>query len=229
MQNSREYFIAVYTNQCKDYCDELFFNNLKQLAKEATICIVDNSNDNGKYFVRIRELMGHTPNVIYHHVVIPQEPKRTQFLRNVCESVNKCREEFLKTMCTKFLVIESDVIPPVDLLDKFDATINFLNIFYPREDMDWGAIGGTYYEGWHDFANKKGVCPTHHLLSGCTLYKRDCIKEIPFRWELDNINAFPDAYMSVDIQVYGYALYDDYNIKCEHLCMESGARQSKSI
>lgn len=213
-----KYFIAVYTNEVKDYCDEQFFDRVRGIAgHDVPVLILDNTLAPSRYMNRIYDNTVVDKN--YHnfypsHIDVPELPKRTQFLRNVTESVQSLRKSFLESPANfqNFIIIESDVIPPVDLLDRFDRDIRLLNITDPK----WGAIGGIYYEGFHDFL-LGGLHKTHHVLSGCTLYKREMVEKIPFRWSEDNLGAFPDAWMSYDAGPAGFTLYNDHDIKCAHL------------
>lgn len=211
-----KYFIAIYTNLCKDYCDKEFFTRINELKKDNHVNIVDNSSGNNY----LKRLFGLTKANVYK-VNVPVEPKQTQFLRNVTESVSALRQDFLqKGDEDYFLIIESDVIPPVDLLDRFDKTIETL----PK---DWGILGGLYYQGFHDYT-KTGVHKTHHALSGCTVYRRSLVEKYPFRWSVDNLGAFSDAWICYDAgQEFG--IYNDHDIRCEHLHTIHGSRQSHPL
>jgi hypothetical protein len=43
------YFIAVYTNQVKDYCDEVFFSNLYKVSRSEPVFIIDNTVGDSYY------------------------------------------------------------------------------------------------------------------------------------------------------------------------------------
>lgn len=225
MELKNNFFIAVYTNECKDYCDEEFFENLLKLKNNNYLGIVDNTiGDN--YFKKLRKL---APTAAIKKVNPPIEPNSSLFQRNVTESVNSLRDDFLKIGKDYFLIIESDVLPPLDLLNKLQESINYLdNLDYVIEDVKpWGIIGGLYYDGFHDY-NLKGLNKKSHILSGCTLYKRELIEKYPFRYDPDNLGPFPDAWICVDAGKE-YSLWNNHDIICNHLHTKSGTRMSKPI
>jgi hypothetical protein len=231
-----KYFIAVYTNKVKSYCDGQFFARLDEIKGDNYIGIVDNTVGND-YLKRLFKITGEN----VYKINVPSEPKRTQFLRNVEASVNSLRDDFLQRDEKYFLIIESDVLPPYDLLDLLDEDIETLETGYrtrtydwfedetirrnsiPKVEKPWGAIGALYYSGFHDY-EKKGLQPTHHTLSGCTVYKREAVEKYPFRWSSDNLDAFPDAWWSYDAGQQ-YSLWNDHDIHCDHLHSKNGTRQ----
>jgi len=206
-------FICTYTNKCKDYCDKQFFDNLKIISGENEPVVVDNTVGTD-----------YTPKLLSMGVfVVPlwvdPSPERTFFLRSVANSANVLRDIFLASGEDHFLVIESDVTPPHDLLVRLSKRVEELG-------DDWGAIGALYYPGFHDYS-LKGLQQTHHVLSGCTLYNRKLIESTPFRWSEENLDAFPDAFMSLDAKEKGYKLYNDHDIHCGHLYnLKNGSRVS---
>lgn len=218
--------IAVYTNRCKDYCAREFYKSLMELAGNHDIIIVDNSSDSSHAV----ELMwvARSANVEVVHIDVPAEPERTRFLRNVALSANRCREKFLQGDYDHMLVIESDVIPPVDLIPRLKETMVKLNMITNGATLNlkpWGIVGAIYYMGVHDY-NLQGIHPAEHVLSGCTLYKGELLRKYPFRWSEDNLNAFPDAWISQDTREE-YSLWNNHDIICDHLFAGDGSRNSR--
>ena len=214
---SNKYFIAVYTNEVNDYCDEVFFDNLFCVSHGEQVQVIDNSIGD-TYYVKLQNLFVQKgyDNFCINHLHVPEQPKESQFQRNVCDSVNNLRERFLReTGLPYFLILESDVVSPTDLLDKFEKSIGVLDIRNP----DWGIIGGLYYQGFHnyDFDDRAtSLERTHHCLSGCTIYKRELIEKYPFRYNPDDLGAFPDALISQD-SGKEFSLWNEHKIKCEHV------------
>jgi hypothetical protein len=207
-------FIAVYTNECKSYCDELFFNNLlNSNIGNASVNVVDNSVSSD-YYNKLKQY-----NINLYHIDVDREDKRTLFLRNVTESVLFLRDIFLKGKWKYFVILESDVIPEKDWLSYFIEVKDEANI-----------IGGIYYAGFHqpELWWGKKLIPTHHVLSGCAFYHREIIEKFPFRWSVDDLNAFPDAWICYD---YGdKARISNYTkIKCSHLSKENGSRGHEDL
>ncbi len=214
-----KFFLAVYTNVVKDYVDTEFFSNLYKLSRGNPVVIVDNTL-NGTYTDRIETLTHAYPNFHVNWIMVPREPRVSQFQRNVTESVNFLRDEFLKSDCDHMLIVESDVLPPIDVLDRLEESVTHLDQFAGSE---WAIIGGLYYAGFHSY-ELTGLHQTHHCLSGCTLYNRSFLRDNPFRWNESNIGAFPDAWSSIDAQDKGFTIWNNHNIHCEHIEISRGNR-----
>ena len=197
-----DYFIAIYTFGGKSYCEDMFFKRVKKLSKGNPVHIVDNTSSL-YYYEKIKERYAFD-NFTFYHLDIASG--KNQYLRTVAESVNFLRGIFLKTDISKFLIIESDVIPPINLLEKFD------NTSLPK---DAGILGAPYYKDFHDFS-KKGIQKIDHVLSGCTIYKRELIEKYPFRWSTEDLVAFPDAWICRDCK-NDFSMWDNYDIICKHL------------
>ena len=198
------YFIAVYTNKVKEYCDKKFFENLKKAGGD--IFVVDNSKDIS-YTERLRKF-----GLNVEHILVDYYPRNTLFQRNVTHSVNLLRDKFLDSKYKHFIIVESDVIVPVNLIELFEEAMPKAN--------DWAAIGGLYHRGFHNFqrAGIDYILQTHHVLSGCAIYNRDALERFKFRWSWENIGAFPDAWWCHDINhKTDKKLYDYHKIVCEHL------------
>lgn len=199
-------FIGVYTHEVKSYCDKQFFEMLKRLGDTTTrIHIIDNS-PNFDYYYKLNDNFYRF--FYISHIEVSQEPKKTQFLRNVEKSVNKLRDMFLAADFDVFMVIESDVIPPNNVCERMLEYVQKL----PK---NWAALGAKYYKSWHK-VHKIGFWEVHMCLSGCTMYNREVIKKIPFRWSTENLGAFPDAWWCHDAGEKGYKFYD-CDIECKHL------------
>lgn len=215
------FFVAIYTNACKTYCDREFFGRLRELTarSDIQIGIVDNSVGED-YFERLKALISElkfTVPVNLMHIDVDREDRETLFQRNVTESLIELRQQFLKSDKLFFVTLETDIYPKAD------------NLFELFEDVidDADIIGGIYYIGWHNveaFApGADGLHETHHVLSGCTLYKRKVIEKIPFRWSRENLGAFPDAWIAHDN--HGRFRQADYwKIQCKHMTTATGSR-----
>lgn len=212
MELRDKYFVAVYTNEVKDYAAEKFFKPLKTLKTGA---VIDNSSSK-EYHLKLKVLT----ELPVHHLDIPYEPRKSLFQRNVYESVSALRDMFLKTNCEYFMIIESDVIMTDSFIEDIDKSIQKL-------PEGWGAMGCLYYEGFHDY-KKTGINQTHHVLSGITVYKREAIEKYPFRWSEVELGSFPDAWWSFDAGKE-YTLWNDHDLKYEHLHSSNGTRYSKQL
>lgn len=228
-----EYFIAIYTHICKDYCDKQFFERVAQLSNGNPVHVVDNTGkiigkrknkkgfDGSIYFEKLKTICNY-PNFYVYHLDVNKIPSNSLFQRNVKESANHLREIFIKTEFKKFLIIESDVLPPLDLLEKFDKKI-------PLLPSNWGMLGALYHNipGIHN-RDVSGLHQKHHVLSGCTVYQRELIEKYPFRYNQEALSAFPDAFICADA-AKEFTFWDDHDIICEHLHGKHGERQAHPL
>lgn len=210
-------FVAVYTNECKAYCDQQFIASLKALDPAPhAIRVVDNSR-NFAYHQRLLSLCPMGTMWSIDHITVLKEPFRTLFHRNVAYSLAALRTDFLESDADCFITIESDVFAPPNLLALFAEVFDQADI-----------IGGIYYRGFHTQEafdpGEVRLEPVHHVLSGCTLYKRAVLEKLAFRWDADVLGAFPDAFMSHDATEAGFRLANYNKIKCLHMHAPNGGR-----
>lgn len=225
--NKKKIFVAVYTNECKQYCDEQFFKMLGKLPANCEINIADNSINTDYVEHGISKRINENDLIceVTYMDTIPREPKESLFQRNVAESVNRLRKDFLKSDCDYFLILESDVIPPD----------GFLDIMIPcLQKVD--AVGALYHRqyGAHsDYIDnpekaqefkEEGEC-----LSGCTLYSRKIIEEIPFRFDPNCLGAFPDTIFCFDARQKGFKFGNCQKIICDHLTDSLGLRGQQNL
>jgi hypothetical protein len=211
-----DFFICTYTNRVKQYCDKQFFSHLQRITINNQLLIVDNTADNGEYADKLRCLI--KKDIIH---IVPERRDR-QFLYNVIESVNLCRAAFLESCSSYMVIVESDVIPPVNVLTLFKQDIKTLE----ESNYNWGIIGAVYYTGYHDF-NLKGLVQVHEaaVLSGCTVYKRSLIEQCSFTGHpVGHLSCFPDACMTFESRQRGLSTWNDHNILCAHLHKGNGDR-----
>ncbi len=222
MEQGLNIMIGTYTHKVKSYAEDKFYRRLHQLSGGRYTYIVDNTPGDDYY----NQLNFIIRNSLYNNFMVlhnPQErePERTLFHRNVQSSASLLREKFLdEKRFDALLIVESDVIPPVNVLDKMEADIKKL-------PEDWGILGGLYYQGFHDY-KLEGLQQTHHVLSGCSLYKRALIEKFPFRYDKDNLGPFPDALICHDAKGE-FSFWNDHSIICEHLHAKNGTRQVGKI
>jgi len=220
-----DWFIAVYTNACKQYCDQEFFEALQRATQHGNcqVHIVDNSNGL-VYLNRIKSIV-QTLNfncpVEFYHVEVLRDDERTLFLRNVTDSLALLQKVFLKSECKYFLTWETDVIPEADnIMELFERNLNKVDI-----------LGGLYYRGFHSadlWGGPDRIEITHHVLSGLSVYRKEVLRKNKFRWSRDNLDAFPDAWMSMDAGK-DFILANYTGIKCKHIESDDGYRGHNNI
>jgi hypothetical protein len=210
---THDIFCAVYTHQSKRYCDDIFFNSLLTNIDGDCVHVIDNSNDSQRYCNSIKERFKLK---FVENLDIPIHPQQTTFHRKVTESVSYLRKMFLTTECKYFLIVESDVI----LTNQ--NTVKTLVSTIENLPANTGAVGALYYEGFHDYT-LTGVQQVPHVLSGCTLYKRELIEKYPFRYDPDNLIPFPDAWICIDAK-HEFSFYNNHELICTHAHTKDGTR-----
>ena len=214
----KDFFIAVYTHEVKSYCDVEFFHNIANFtSNNYELHVVDNT-DYTHYTDKLRTIItdcGLTATV--DHIITRPEPKPGAFHMKVLDSVNFLRDKFLQSSCKYFLIIESDVVPPIDCLERFEEVIDSADI-----------IGGIYYRGHHKdewFNEDHKELIDSVVYSGCTLYKRNVIEQIPFNLNYNNLGMFPDTVMDSEAKSIGFSAMLYTWIKCDHMHTKFGSRQ----
>ena len=201
-------FIAIYTNEVKRYCDEIFFDNIRRIVPStSTLVIVDNSPTT-EYTERIRMLMDGYGEYTLIHIDLPKEESH-RFQKSVLKSLKVLEKEFLNSYCEYFLIIESDVIPSEE---DFDLLVEDA-----ERNPDFGAIGGLYYSGIHNRIADAEVVEEECVFSGFTIYSRKAIQEIGFSWNESFPPCFPDSCMKYELLSHGYKVGNDHRIFCPHL------------
>jgi hypothetical protein len=200
-------FLAIYTNEAKQYCDEDFYENISTLLYDkVTTCVVDNSKTTD-YLERVKGICEDN-DINARYKFIEVEDGQHRFQRSVLKSVEYLRKVFLTTDCDYFLIIETDVIPPDGTIRKMVKTMN--------DNPDYGAIGCVYYNGIHSFTDEYLV-EEDCVFSGCTMYRREMLEDIPFTWYVHNEGCFPDSCMKQDAVYAGWRVGNIRNIHCKHI------------
>ena len=223
-------FIAVYIHSAKQYCDEEFFKTLLESnIGNAQISIVDNSIGLD-YYSRVIDIVQKykKENVVnITHIDVPRDDPQHQFLINVTSSLTELRQQFLATSSKYFVILEADIKP-----------INASWLYFFEEVIDRAdIIGGLYYDAFRGhtpdcWAKEAELMPIDHVLSGITLYKREFIEEIPFRWSLENTGAFPDAWACYDVArsiKNKWRMANYTKIRADHLTNTGGQRGHDKI
>lgn len=210
------FFVCTYTVQAKAYCHRQFYDRFKEIAAGNPALIVDSTPGN-RYLSQLTKEAKAMPQCAVVHLRVPVQQEF--FHRSVTAGANACRDKFLSTDAKYMFVIESDVIPPPDVIARFEADIAHLD----ERRENWAVLGGLYYAGFHKY-ELRGLQRTHHVLSGCTIYRRELVEKQPFRYSHENMRAFPDAWICVDAGNMGYTVWNDHEIRCDHIKPWSGAR-----
>jgi hypothetical protein len=148
---------------------------------------------------------------------------------NHLHQYNRARKMFLSGDYDAMLIIESDIIPPVDVLDQLESLnapvgygvyrfrlSNVINIFekYPDPTRNLGESLSI-----KPHLLKHAVDVGHYPCSGagfgCVLIRREVIENIGFRRESGN-SAFCDTYFARDVLSHGYKSWANMGTICGH-------------
>ena len=163
------------------------------------------------------------------------DTERETGIRNHHHQYRRGREMFLRGDYDAMLVIESDIIPPPDTLERLAAI---------DADVAYGAyvfrvspvvnIFERYYEGaanigesltvrgkW-PWALKQGVVDCSGAGLGCVLIKRHVLEAVEFRVsDLPTARVHCDSWFTEDVYSAGYSMKADARLHCGHI-RESG-------
>ena len=204
--------IGTYTNVVKKYCDKDFFKHLNALSRNNDVHVVDNSIG-PNYYNEITAICKPFAKFHVSHIEAPLMPSESVFHRRVIQSANYLREIFLNSNCEYLMTVESDVFPPLDIIERFEKALK-------RLPDNWGMLGALYHGeltgGFHDIPNNpRGLYQPEQVLCGCTIYSRKLIEKYPFRWSSEDLAHFHDHWICEDAK-REFTFWDYRDIICEH-------------
>lgn len=141
------------------------------------------------------------------------------------------RQLFLSGPFDAMLVIESDIIPPPDTLQRladldcdvaygcyrFQASpvVNVFEKYYAGTNKKARNIGESLtVRGLWQAAVDQGVIECSGAGLGCVLIRRHVLEKIPFRIEPGGAHC--DSYFTVDVYQAGYSMLADTAVICGH-------------
>lgn len=163
---------------------------------------------------------------------------RTTGVRNHLHQYQRGRELFLQSRCDAMLIIESDIIPPPDTLEKLaalDADLAY-GVYVFRAGWDKGHPPVVnLFEFYHEGALNIGESFSHRGLwppprdimrcagagFGCLLIKRHVLEKMNFRvLNVSNNKVHCDSYFTTDVYQAGYTMMADTRVICGHVTPE---------
>jgi len=213
--------IGTPTADVKDYCWEEFYENVQALTyKNSDFFVADNSPNND-YTKKLRKLGVDVGKI---------KRKAKSNIQYICESHNSIRTKFLNGKYAYLLHLESDVIPPVDIIERLllcDKSVVSAPYFIKEgkdshlmlveEEKGGDAIQNTRLMDENlDFKMVDGkVHRIHNAGLGCTLIHRSVMEKIEFRHDTD-FYAHPDTFFAVDLKRHDIPAFVDTSILCKH-------------
>jgi hypothetical protein len=206
-------FIGITTHQVKSYCEQLFFSRVQEIKKlsSSDVCVVDNSSDE----TYIQHLKTTYPEIRFEHLKIVSYPNSLKIHFRIATSCNMLRNIFLAGNYTHFLMIESDVLPPSNVVEELLSA-------------DKDIIEAPFYKGWHKKEyfdpNYNKILEVDTALTGCVLIKRCFLEKIEFGYDANLPAACPDAIFMYNAKKLGAKIYIHTGVKCQHLQNKDGGR-----
>lgn len=214
-------FIATPHADRKNYCLEQYIEVINSLTyKNKVVMVADNSdtNKNSKLLTKLG----------IKNIYI--KPKRKSNIQYICESHNSLRSAFLRSDADIFFHLESDIIPPPDIIERLLATRKRVvgAPYFIGEGSDSHLIVQDIEEfglemkltkrmdDGTDFMYMDGKLKKAHTIGlGCIMIDRQTVDKVPFRWE-KGVDAHPDSFFSHDLHMLKIPIYCDTSILCEH-------------
>jgi hypothetical protein len=220
--------LGIVTYEGKDYIWDKFWNNILRLTyPNLEIVIIDNS-ENKKYYSELKRRTKHDKHVKVMYVNRRETTRETQA---VC--LNRLREYFLKGDYSHLMLIESDLIPPVDIIERLMS-------------HGVGVVGSIYLIGHADSATQpprpclfgidfenegatknfppevgfgffgKGLIRIHGCGFGSTLFQRWVINRFIFTYDLGKPIKHSDVMFYKDYHNSGFRAFCDTDIIIPH-------------
>ena len=217
--------IGVVTYVGKDYIFDEFWKNIQNLDYDNYDVVVVDNTKGKKYYSKLKRR-----GIPVHHVNRGANSRMAQD-----RSLNKITSIMLKGDYEYFLSIESDLLPPSDIIQRLmahdkDVVGCMYNIGYvdsasqpPRPclfTMNKEEINGkatrnlTADEGFSLFG--RGVIRIHGCGLGTTLIRRSIVEEVPFRYTTENDRVHSDAVFYGDLHNKKIQAFVDTDIIIPH-------------
>jgi len=214
-------FIATPHADRKNYCLEQYLDVIDSLTyKNKVVVVADNSdtNHNSKLLTKLG----------VKNIYI--KPKRKSNIQYICESHNALRSAFLRSGADVFLHLESDIIPPVDIIERLLATRKRVvgapyfigegaESYLVVQDIEKFGVEMKLTKRMDDGTDMMLIDgklkKVHTIGLGCIMISKDVLKKVPFRWE-KGIDAHPDSFFSHDLHMLDIPIWCDTSIICEH-------------
>lgn len=221
--------ITIYEG--KDYVWDKFYENLRKFTyPNFEVLIVDNSSNKAYYKKLLKKTKKH-PNTKVVHVDRGGTSREAQ-----ARSLNYIRDYFLDNNFDYFLSLESDLLPPTDIIERLIShnklvvgciyLIGYAHsesqpprpcLFGVKPNPNGGFTGTFNYppeEGFGFFGN--GVVPIHGCGIGVTLIARKILERFRFWYDLNPPIKHSDVLFYMDLHNNGYVVYVDTDMIIPH-------------
>ena len=222
--------VGVVTYDKKGYMDDLFYGNIEGMSyPNFDVIIVDNSSDK-KYYSKLKRRFKNKKNYVVKHVSRGDTSREAQ-----AKSLNKLREHFLAGDYDYLMLIESDLVPPKDIIERLmNHKVSVVGSVYligyadsktqpPRPCLfgvkrkEGGEAKTFNYPPSEGFAMfGKGLIQVHGCGFGSTLMKRDIIERFRFWYDLNPPIKHSDVLFYMDMHNATIPIYVDSDMIIPH-------------
>lgn len=223
----KKVLIACPTADVKDYCLEDFIDNIKSFTyHEKKLFLCDNS-ETRDYYIDTKKKYSFLGDFFEMARVTPSQYR--SFKIALAKSHNKCRLKALEDGYDYLLHLESDVFPPIDVIERLLAHKKpIVGALYHIETGERSTLmiqqleefGDAHRETnnlWEtdlEFVNGE-VKKIFSCGLGCVLIHRSVLEKVQFRCD-ENSPVHPDSFFYNDLDAKGIDVYVDTSIYCEH-------------
>ena len=219
-------FTIIYED--KDYCLDDFIANFQTFTyKNKDHIFIDNSNDGGKYFEKLKLKLEPLGIKVYH--VERGNTSREALAR----SQNFARQIFLKGDWEYLMSLESDIFPKRNIIDRLimqcaNVITGIYMIGHKNQGTRWPCITidaiipetGTYGSRLlrpneiNDYINN-GIKSVAAGGMGCCLMHREVVEKVAFTY-IPGLRPHSDVFWFNDARRMGYSVFIDTDVICEH-------------
>jgi hypothetical protein len=214
--------VGIPTYEGKEYCLNEFIKGLESLTHknhEADIIFVDNSKTS-QYANRLTEL----------GFKVERDAWCIHPFNRICTTYNKLREMTLKGGYDYLFVLEQDIIPPANALDKLVSHNKEIvsgvytimpalvgkkvnSCWYDKKRLVNGELIPIYM---FDSDLNKGIkdWTGGGVSTGCVLIHRSVLDLLIFKTDG---GVCQDGFFSRDCNIFGFKIYVDTDVYCKHL------------
>ena len=223
--------ICAPTSKAKNYAFKEWITNIKQFTyPNIEVVIFDNTNDNGenaKYLEsEFIKMFGYNDIFKAFHTNI----NSISIIERMCKSHNECIEYAKNNGFRKVLHLETDIIPPNDVIERllFHNKQVVGALYYRDEGINRRLmIQNTIKHSEYSFANVNmeqhedivfidgTLKQVGHIGLGCVLMDINIFKNISFRFK-DRVDLHPDSLFAEDCLRYNIPIFGDTSIICQH-------------
>jgi cellulose synthase/poly-beta-1,6-N-acetylglucosamine synthase-like glycosyltransferase len=219
----KKVLVAAPVCQWYEYCWEEFSKRLQELDYEnCDLFFVDNSKDY-KFFEKIKA----------QGLPVRKTPHLHRIRDMVIRDHNIIRDKVLKENYDYLLILDQDVIPPKDVIEKLISHDKDVvsALFFGHHDVGQGDVRPMPF-AWV-FSKEIGDWNhTGYLLEsetwepqllkiafagmGCILIKKEVLEKVKFRYNIE-MDAWDDRWLGVDVWANNFEFYLDNTVICKHL------------